>query len=73
MVCRWLSSDVSWMCRYLIITFPKINLAEDLATGNPGRKIQHVGKRVHVRLRDQVKAAVPRRLFFAALQKIAIT
>jgi hypothetical protein len=33
------------MHSYLIITLPKINLAEDLASGDPGRKIQHVWKR----------------------------
>jgi hypothetical protein len=43
--------DVCWMHRYLIITFSKINLAEDLVSGDPGRKIQHVGKRVRVWLR----------------------
>jgi hypothetical protein len=41
----------------LIITFSKINFAKDLASGDPGRKIQHVGKRVRIRLRDQVEAA----------------
>jgi hypothetical protein len=59
------SPDVSWVHRYLIITFSKINFAKDLAPGDPGRKIQHVGQRVRVRLCDQVEvsevSAWPRR------------
>jgi hypothetical protein len=44
------------MLRYLIITFSKINLAENLASSAPGGEVQHVGKRVRVRLCDQIKA-----------------
>ncbi len=50
-------SDVGWLHRYLIITLSKVNFAKDLAPSYPGRKIQHVGQRIRVQLRDQVEAA----------------
>jgi hypothetical protein len=49
--------DVSWVHGYLIITFPQVNFAKDLAPSDPSRKIQHVGQRVGVRFCDQVEAA----------------
>jgi hypothetical protein len=57
-IMRWkVLPALRWVHRYLIITLSKVNFAKDLAPSDPGRKIQHVGQRIRVRLRDQVEAA----------------
>ncbi len=49
-------ADVIWMHGDLMIPLPQINLAENFATSRNVFKIQHVGKRVGVRLCHQVEA-----------------